>query len=209
MSEAARSAAPHGEADIPPFRYTARLAGEIEARWQDYWQEHGTFHAPNPTGPLHDPDHPRASAPKRYVMDMFPYPSGAGLHVGHPLGYIATDSYTRYLRMAGTTCCTRWASTPSACPPSSTRCRPAPIRGRPPRRTSTGTGASCVGWAWPTTSGGVRHHRRRLLPLDPVDLPADLQRLVRREAAQGPTDRRVDRRVRGRHPADSGRASVV
>ena len=101
MSEAARSEAPRGEADVPPFRYTARLAGEIEARWQDYWQEHGTFHAPNPTGPLRDPDHPRASAPKRYVMDMFPYPSGAGLHVGHPLGYIATDSYTRYLRMTG------------------------------------------------------------------------------------------------------------
>ena len=101
MSEAARPEAPHGEADVPPFRYTARLAGEIEARWQDYWQEHGTFHAPNPTGPLRDPDHPRATAPKRYVMDMFPYPSGAGLHVGHPLGYIATDSYTRYLRMVG------------------------------------------------------------------------------------------------------------
>ena len=92
MSEAARSEAPRGEADVPPFRYTARLAGEIEARWQDYWEEHGTFHAPNPTGPLGDPDHPRAARPS-VRLDMFPYPSGAGLHVGHPLGYIATDSY--------------------------------------------------------------------------------------------------------------------
>src|SRR5262245_898124 len=54
--------------DIPPFRYTATLAGEIEVRWQDYWEEHGTFRAPNPVGPLADPDHPRAGAPKMYVM---------------------------------------------------------------------------------------------------------------------------------------------
>ncbi|HEX6968515.1 MAG TPA: leucine--tRNA ligase [Micromonosporaceae bacterium] len=95
MSEAAETA------DIPPFRYTAELAGEIEARWQDYWESHGTFNAPNPVGELADPEHPRAGAPKLHVQDMFPYPSGAGLHVGHPLGYIATDCYTRYKRMTG------------------------------------------------------------------------------------------------------------
>ncbi len=87
--------------DIPPYRYTAALAAEIEPRWQDFWEEEGTFHAPNPTGQLADPDHPRAGAEKLYVLDMFPYPSGAGLHVGHPLGYIGTDSYGRYQRMAG------------------------------------------------------------------------------------------------------------
>ncbi|MET8043925.1 leucine--tRNA ligase [Micromonospora sp. NPDC005215] len=96
MSEAA---APAG--DIPPFRYTAALADEIEIRWQDSWAREGTFHAPNPTGPLADPTHPRAGADKLYVLDMFPYPSGAGLHVGHPLGYIGTDCYARYQRMAG------------------------------------------------------------------------------------------------------------
>ncbi|WP_328652828.1 leucine--tRNA ligase [Micromonospora sp. NBC_00330] len=96
MSEAA---APAG--DIPPFRYTAALADEIEIRWQDIWAREGTFHAPNPTGPLADPTHPRAGAEKLYVLDMFPYPSGAGLHVGHPLGYIGTDCYARYQRMAG------------------------------------------------------------------------------------------------------------
>ncbi|GAA4599927.1 leucyl-tRNA synthetase [Actinoplanes octamycinicus] len=84
-----------------PFRYTAALAGEMELRWQQYWAENGTFHAPNPVGELADPDHPRAGAPKLHVQDMFPYPSGAGLHVGHPLGYIGTDCYTRYQRMAG------------------------------------------------------------------------------------------------------------
>jgi leucyl-tRNA synthetase len=87
--------------EIPPFRYTAGVANEIEPRWQDYWEERGTFHAPNPTGPLSDPDHPRTGAPKLYVMDMFPYPSGSGLHVGHPLGYIGTDCYTRFQRMMG------------------------------------------------------------------------------------------------------------
>ncbi|MDG4788780.1 leucine--tRNA ligase [Micromonospora sp. WMMD1102] len=95
-TEAAESAA-----DIPPFRYTAGLAGEIEARWQDRWAERGTFRAPNPVGPLADPGHPRADAEKLFVLDMFPYPSGAGLHVGHPLGYIGTDCYARYQRMLG------------------------------------------------------------------------------------------------------------
>jgi leucyl-tRNA synthetase len=68
----------------------------IERRWQDYWAEHGTFRAPNPGEPGFDP-----AKPKRYVLDMFPYPSGAGLHVGHPEGYTATDITARYLRMRG------------------------------------------------------------------------------------------------------------
>ncbi|XVU27386.1 leucine--tRNA ligase [Actinoplanes sp. CA-054009] len=89
------------EPETPPFRYTAALANEIEPRWQAYWAENGTFHAPNPAGELADPGHPRHGAPKLHVQDMFPYPSGAGLHVGHPLGYIGTDSYTRYKRQAG------------------------------------------------------------------------------------------------------------
>ncbi|MEV0455396.1 leucine--tRNA ligase [Catellatospora methionotrophica] len=88
-------------ADIPPYRYTAASANAIEAQWQDYWQEHGTFHTPNPAGPLADPAHPRSGAPKQFVLDMFPYPSGAGLHVGHPLGFIGTDVFARFQRMAG------------------------------------------------------------------------------------------------------------
>ncbi|MGH3646666.1 MAG: leucine--tRNA ligase [Micromonosporaceae bacterium] len=93
------------DSDVPPHRYTAATAAEIESRWQDWWDEHGTFHAPNPVGPLSEPpDSPRAALaqrPELYAMDMFPYPSGAGLHVGHPLGYIATDVFTRFKRMTG------------------------------------------------------------------------------------------------------------
>src|SRR5690625_5235229 len=86
-------------ADEPPHRYTAALAAEIEARWQDRWERDGTFHAPNPSGELASAE--TAPGEKFYVLDMFPYPSGAGLHVGHPLGYIATDVVARFQRMRG------------------------------------------------------------------------------------------------------------
>lgn len=63
---------------------------EIEAKWQQYWTKNQTFKAEN-----------HSDKPKYYVLDMFPYPSGAGLHVGHPLGYIASDIYSRYKRHQG------------------------------------------------------------------------------------------------------------
>ncbi|AEG44738.1 leucyl-tRNA synthetase [Isoptericola variabilis J7] len=87
----------------PPFRYTPALAEEIEKRWQDRWEERGTFYAANPVGGLTDGEGRTAEglgAPF-FVMDMFPYPSGAGLHVGHPLGYIATDVVGRFRMMCG------------------------------------------------------------------------------------------------------------
>ena len=62
----------------------------IEPKWQAYWREHAVFAS--------DVD---SDKPKFYVLDMFPYPSGAGLHVGHPKGYIATDVLSRYKRMRG------------------------------------------------------------------------------------------------------------
>ncbi|MDT0451550.1 leucine--tRNA ligase [Streptomyces hesseae] len=83
-----------------PHRYTAALAADIEARWQDFWDADGTYAAPNPSGELAG-DEAVVARPKKFIMDMFPYPSGAGLHVGHPLGYIATDVYARYHRMTG------------------------------------------------------------------------------------------------------------
>lgn len=83
-----------------PHRYTAALADRIEVAWQDRWEQEGTFHAPNPAGPWAEPEKV-GDREKLLVLDMFPYPSGAGLHVGHPLGYIATDVYARYQRMTG------------------------------------------------------------------------------------------------------------
>ena len=82
--------------DAPPQRYNAQLAHQIEARWQGVWEEQKTFATPNPGEPGFD-----AGRPKKFILDMFPYPSGAGLHVGHPLGYIATDITARYHRMTG------------------------------------------------------------------------------------------------------------
>ena len=89
------------EGTIPAHRYTAALATTIETRWQDRWEAEGTFLAPNPTGPLATGFERVNDKPKLYVLDMFPYPSGKGLHVGHPLGFIGTDVYARYKRMTG------------------------------------------------------------------------------------------------------------
>jgi leucyl-tRNA synthetase len=69
--------------------------GSIEKKWQQHWQDNGTFRQPNPG------DEGFVERPKLYVLDMFPYPSGAGLHVGHPEGYTATDIVCRHARMRG------------------------------------------------------------------------------------------------------------
>jgi leucyl-tRNA synthetase len=90
-----------GAPGLPPYRYGPELASEIELRWQQRWEQDGTFYSPNPAGPLSAGFDAMRGRPKFYVLDMFPYPSGAGLHVGHPLGYIGSDVFGRFLRMSG------------------------------------------------------------------------------------------------------------
>src|SRR5215469_5445111 len=75
------------EDDRAPNRYDP---ARIEPKWQAYWRDHATFRSER-----------HAGKPKLYVLDMFPYPSGSGLHVGHPEGYTATDIVARYQRMRG------------------------------------------------------------------------------------------------------------
>lgn len=90
MSETTPASGAADAAATEPFRYSATLAADIESRWQDTWEKEGTFNAPNPVGPLATVTSDAGSAgavaakPHSFIMDMFPYPSGAGLHVGHP-----------------------------------------------------------------------------------------------------------------------------
>ena len=96
----------NASAGATAHRYTAEVAGELEQRWQQTWSDEHAYEAPNPVGPLAGDlsafGGGGADAPdKLFVQDMFPYPSGAGLHVGHPLGFIASDVFARYQRMTG------------------------------------------------------------------------------------------------------------
>ena len=83
-------------ATTPAFRYCAPLADEIETRWQASWAKDDAFRTLNPGDEGFDPE-----ARRFYCLDMFPYPSGAGLHVGHPVGYLGGDIISRFRRMQG------------------------------------------------------------------------------------------------------------
>src|SRR3954464_4881211 len=87
--------------DDRAHHYGAALANAIEEKWRARWEQAGTYLAPNPSGPLAEPNGELAAREAFYVLDMFPYPSGSGLHVGHPLGYIGTDVVARFGRMRG------------------------------------------------------------------------------------------------------------
>jgi leucyl-tRNA synthetase len=91
------------ESDRAPFRYDAALANDIELAWQARWESDGTFQVPNPVGSLAAGFARTVGRPKAYILDFFPYPSGAGLQVGNLLGYIGTDVFARFLRMTGHT----------------------------------------------------------------------------------------------------------
>ena len=101
MSQTASPSTDPSADGVPPHRYTPALAQQIELAWQDRWEAEGTFATPNPVGRLSEGFDRVADRPKAFLMDMFPYPSGAGLHVGHPLGYLGTDVTSRFRRMDG------------------------------------------------------------------------------------------------------------
>ena len=84
------------ESQTNTFRYCAAVANELEPRWQSCWEKDKIYEIGNPTDVGFD-----ATKPKFYCLDMFPYPSGAGLHVGHPVGYIGSDILCRFKRMHG------------------------------------------------------------------------------------------------------------
>ncbi|MDF7663759.1 leucine--tRNA ligase [Bifidobacterium sp. ESL0763] len=103
MSDNEQSVDGHANSSSQPaYRYNAHMAQGIEEKWQKTWDEKGTFWAANVSGDLKDGKGRNAEGRTPYfAMDMFPYPSGKGLHVGHPLGYLATDVVSRYHRMKG------------------------------------------------------------------------------------------------------------
>ena len=149
-----RAQSPPGRHAPAPLHGRARRARSRPA-WQDRWEREGTFLTPNPVGDLSAGFDKVADRPKLYVLDMFPYPSGAGLHVGHPLGYIGTDVYARYQRMTRPQRRAHHGLRRLRPARRAVRGadRPAPAR-RPPRPTSPPCGASCGAWAWPTTRAG-------------------------------------------------------
>jgi isoleucyl-tRNA synthetase len=177
---------PSPSPDQPPHRYTAALAEIIETSWQDRWEREGTFYAPNPVGDLSEGFDKVADLPKRYVLDMFPYPSGAGLHVGHPLGYIGTDVYARYLRMTGHNVVHTMGYDAFGLPAE----QYAVQTGRHPRTSATTagrSGSSCRSSTPGTTPTPTAHGRSTTWWPSWTPAPASPQRAPTRPAGRGPT----------------------
>ena len=144
----------------------------IERKWQAWWAENKTYKA------VEDP-----SKPKYYVLDMFPYPSGAGLHVGHPLGYIASDIYSRYKRLKGFNVLHPMGYDAFGLPAEQYAIQ----TGQHPEKTTNDNIARYrsqldrIGFSfdWDLRSG--------VLQVDPVGVPQDVRQLVRQCRREGPS----------------------
>ena len=153
----------------------------IEPKWQAYWESNQTFAAPRL---------PQPGSAKLYVLDMFPYPSGDGLHVGHPEGYTATDIVCRAARMQGKSVLHPMGFDAFGLPAEEHAIK----TGEHPRKQTEQNIANVppaaqVARLLLRLEPRAGHDRRRVRPLDAVDLLADLRHVVRPRAAEGPADR--------------------
>jgi isoleucyl-tRNA synthetase len=154
---------------------------QIEPKWQARWEEEKTFHAANPGEAGFD-----ATKPKYYVLDMFPYPSGSGLHVGHPEGYTATDIIARAKRMQGFNVLHPMGWDAFGLPAEQHAIK----TGEHPAFRRSGisrTSAAAKGDRFRLRlAARGEHHRPRLLPVDAMDFPPDLSLVVQSgDAARG------------------------
>ena len=166
---------------------------QIEPKWQAIWDERQLFHAPNPGEKGFDP-----AKPKFYVLDMFPYPSGAGLHVGHPEGYTATDIVARYKRLRGFNVlhpmgwdafglpAEQYAIKTGQHPAITTRENVAKFKSQLKR----------IGFSY-DWQREINTTDPTLLQMDAVDFPADLQLLVQPGDESGRTDFHLSRNRSG------------
>ena len=163
---------------------------QIEHKWQATWAGEKTFSTPNPGDPGFDP-----SKPKFYALDMFPYPSGEGLHVGHPEGYTATDILSRYKRKKGFNVLHPMGWDAFGLPAEQYAIK----TGQHPRITTEKNVENFTGqlnrigfsYDWDRE---VNTTDPKVFQMDPVDFPQALQQLLRREDPEGTPDRRARRR---------------
>jgi leucyl-tRNA synthetase len=157
---------------------------QIEPKWQRLWDERQSFHVPNPGDENFDP-----AKPKFYVLDMFPYPSGAGLHVGHPEGYTATDIIARYKRLRGFNVLHPMGWDAFGLPAEQYAIK----TGQHPAVT-TRENIAKFNRVFLRLAARNQHDRSALLQMDAVDFPENLQLVVQSEDKQSGADLHLPRR---------------
>ena len=209
-SEAGASEVAVAAAEVPPFRYTAALADQIELAWQDRWEREGTFNVPNPIGPLSQGFDAVADRHHLFVMDMFPYPVGGGparrtsarVHRYRRLRQIPAHARRKRTAHDGFRC----LRTAGRAIRGADRAASGGHDVLPNRRVQTAAAADGSG---PRSASGLRDHRQGLLPLDPMDLPPDFQQLLRPRGRACSSDYAAGRRAHVGYAGAGGRYQPV